>query len=50
VAIVGKGVDQTTGETRGYYFTDSNFPSTSRFLTVAELNDCWYGDLIAISA
>jgi hypothetical protein len=50
VAIVGKGIDQTTGETKGYYFTDSNCPGTSHFRTLAEIDACWDGDLIAVSA
>ena len=50
VAIVGKGIDPVTGQTKGYYFTDSNYPDTSRFLTVEELNGCWRHNLIAIAA
>lgn len=50
VSIVGKGVDPQTRETTGYYFTDSNYPGTARFLSVAEVEDCWWNDMIVVPA
>ena len=48
VAIVGKGIDPDTTETKGYYFTDSNYPNTSRFLSVEDVDACWFRDMIVI--
>lgn len=49
VSVVGRGVDPATQETKGFYFTDSNFPGTARFMSVEELSDCWFRDMIVVS-
>jgi len=48
VAIIGKGVDPATGATTGYYFSDSNFPNSARYLTIPEVENAWYRDMIII--
>lgn len=48
VAVVGKGVDPITGETRGFYVTDSNYPNGAHFLTLDDFQDCWHKDMISI--
>lgn len=48
VAIVGHGHDAVTGELKGYYITDSNFPGGAHFKTIAELKSCWTGDMIIV--
>lgn len=50
IAVVGRGKDYWTGNTTGFYVTDSNFPGTARFLSVQEFEACWHGDLIAVPA
>jgi len=49
VAVVGKGYDTETGDLKGFYITDSNYPNAARFLTTAELEQCWAHDMITIS-
>jgi len=49
VSVVGRGIDPVTGETKGFYFTDSNYPQTARFVTAEELTKCWLGDMIVVN-
>ena len=39
VAVVGRGIDPTTHETRGYYVTDTNFGGAAHFVPVERMND-----------
>jgi hypothetical protein len=48
IAVVGRGVDYWSGNTTGFYVTDSNCPGTARFVTVQDFEACWRGDLIAV--
>lgn len=48
VAIVGRGIDPTTGEVAGFYVTDSNFPQTARFVNVEKMQNSWFGDMITV--
>lgn len=48
VAIVGRGIDPTTGEVAGFYVTDSNFPQSARFVNVEKMQDSWFGDMITV--
>ena len=48
VSVVGKGIDQVSGETRGFYITDSNYPGSARFITPEQLDRCWWNDMIVI--
>jgi hypothetical protein len=50
VAVVGRGVDPATGATSGFYFTDSNFPKTARFVSIDQLNTCWTHQMITVPA
>lgn len=49
VSVVGRGIDPATQETKGFYFTDSNYPGTTRFVSVADLSDCWLNDMIIVN-
>ena len=48
VAIVGKGVAPETGESQGYYVTDSNYPGTVRFVSTEAFDRCWWNDMITV--
>ena len=48
VSVVGKGTDPVSGETRGFYITDSNYPGSARFITPEQLDRCWWNDMIVI--
>ena len=48
VAIVGRGVDPSSGQLNGYYITDSNYPGQAHFKTVAELEWMWERDMITV--
>jgi len=50
VAVVGWGCDPATGETVGYYITDSNFPGTVRFVAPQQLGRSWQSDMISVAA
>ena len=39
VAVVGRGIDPTTHETRGYYVTDTNYGGVAHFVPVEKMND-----------
>jgi len=48
VSVVGRGIDPETQTTKGFYFTDSNYPGTTRFVSVNDLADCWLHDMIVV--
>lgn len=39
VAVVGRGIDPTTHDTRGYYVTDTNCGGVAHFVPVERMND-----------
>ncbi len=49
VSVVGRGVDPETQATKGFYFTDSNYPGTVRFVSVERLSHCWLHDMIVVN-
>lgn len=49
VSVVGRGIDPATQATKGFYFTDSNYPGTTRFVSVEKLSGCWFHDMIVVS-
>jgi hypothetical protein len=48
VVVTGDGQDPQTGEVRGFYVNDTNHPGTPLYKTIAEMNECWYGQMISV--
>ncbi len=48
VVITGWNEDPDTGEVRGFYINDSNFPGTPVYKTVEEFEQCWQGHMISV--
>lgn len=41
VTLVGRGLDPATGDLKGFYVTDSNFPGGAHFVTKEQLDASW---------
>ena len=48
-ALVGRSLDPSTGDLKGFYVTDSNFPGGAHFVTTEQLAAAWDGaDMISV--
>lgn len=48
IAVVGKAINPASGETAGFYVTDSNYPGSARFMTKEDISRCWMHEIVAI--
>ena len=49
VALVGRGLDPETGDLKGFYVTDSNFPGAAHFIPTEQMEASWFGnDMISV--
>jgi len=48
VVVTGDGTDRQAGEVRGFYINDTNHPGTPLFKTIADLEECWHGQMISV--
>ena len=49
VALVGRGLDPETGDLKGFYVTDSNYPGAAHFVPTERLEASWNGaDMISV--
>ena len=49
VALVGRGLDPETGDLKGFYVTDSNYPGAAHFIPTEQLEASWTGlDMISV--
>lgn len=49
VALVGRGLDPETGDLKGFYVTDSNYPGAAHFVPTERLEASWDGaDMISV--
>ena len=49
VALVGRGLDPATGDLKGFYVTDSNFPGGAHFITTEQFAASWdRADMISV--
>ena len=49
VALVGRGLDPESGDLKGFYVTDSNYPGAAHFIPTEQLEASWTGfDMISV--